>query len=114
MKKAVMIVPVNGSDMTVSASPSSAVQIRVELLGFGTSDTPPTVIPMDPKLMMKGTVDPAKPLIFQAARKFNLPGMKRLKAVLLRVQTRKATADGTLAVFASDGTADGRDESDGK
>ncbi|CAB4653637.1 unannotated protein [freshwater metagenome] len=107
MKKAVMIVPVNGSDMTVSASPSSAVQIRVELLGFGTSDTPPTVIPMDPKLMMKGTVDPAKPLIFQAARKFNLPGMKRLKAVLLRVQTRKATADGTLAVFASDGTAPG-------
>jgi hypothetical protein len=107
MKKAVMIVPVSGSSVTMSASPASAVQIRVEVLGYGTSETPPTVIPMAPKLMMQGTIDPAKPQLFKAARKFGLPGMKRLKAVLLRVQTRKATADGTLAVFASGGTAPG-------
>ena len=107
MKKAVMIVPVNGSNLTMSASPSSAVQIRVEVLGFGTSDTPPTVIPMTPKVMMQGTVDPATPQLFKAARTLGLPGMKRLKAVLLRVQTRKATADGTLAVYASGGQAPG-------
>ncbi len=107
MKKAVMIVPVSGSTVTMSASPSSAVQIRVEVLGYGTSETPPTVIPMAPKPMMRGKIDPAAPQLFTAARKFGLPGMKKLKAVLLRVQTRKATADGTLAVFASGGTAPG-------
>jgi len=107
MKKAVMIVPVSGSNVTMSASPSSAVQIRVEVLGYGTSDSPPTVKPLAPKLMMQGAIDPAKPQLFKAARKFGLPGMKRLKAVLLRVQTRKAAADGTLAVFASGGTAPG-------
>jgi len=76
-------------------------------LGYGTSETPPAVIPMAPKLMMQGTIDPAVPQVFTAAHKFGLPGMKKLKAVLLRVQTRKATADGTLAVFASGGTAPG-------
>jgi len=107
MKKAVLIVPVSGSNVTMSASPASAVQIRVEVLGYGTSDSPPTVKALAPKLMMQGTIDPAKPQLFKAALKFGLPGMKRLKAVLLRVQTRKAAADGTLAVFASGGTAPG-------
>ncbi|MFA7324295.1 MAG: hypothetical protein WC005_08050 [Candidatus Nanopelagicales bacterium] len=107
MRKSVMIVPVSGSSVVMSASPSSAVQIRVEVLGYGTSDTPPKVVAMTPRLMMKGTVDPSKPLLYRAGHRFGLPGTKRLKAVLLRVQTTKATQDGTLAVYASGGAPPG-------
>lgn len=107
MRKSVMIVPVSGSSIVVSASPSSAVQIRVEVLGYGTSETPPQVIAMSPRPVMQGTVDPSTPQQFRMGHRFGLPGMKKLKAVLLRVQTSKATQDGTLAVYASGGAPPG-------
>ena len=107
MKKSVMIVPVSGSSVVMSSSPSSVVQLRVEVLGYGTSDSPPTVIAMSPKVIFQGTVDPTAPLNYKVSKQFGLPGMKKLKAVLLRVQTKKATADGTLAVYASNGAPPG-------
>ncbi len=107
MKKSVMIVPVSGSSVVFSSSPKSVVQLRVEVLGYGTSDSPPTVIPLSPKVIFSGKIDPAAPQSYKVSRQFGLPGMKKLKAVLLRVQTKKATQDGTLAVYASNGAPPG-------
>ena len=107
MKKSVMIVPVSGSSVVMSASPQSVVQLRVEVLGYGTGESPPTVIPLSPRTIFSGSVNPATPLGYKVSRQFGLPGMKKLKAVLLRVQTKNATQDGTLAVYASNGTPPG-------
>ena len=107
MKKSVMIVPVSGSSVVMSASPQSVVQLRVEVLGYGTGESPPTVIPMSPRSIFSGSVIPSTPLGYKVSKQFGLPGMKKLKAVMLRVQTTNATADGTLAVYASNGTPPG-------
>ncbi len=107
MKKSVMIVPVSGSSVVMSASAESVVQLRVEVLGYGTSDRPPTVVPMSPRVIFSGSIDPAAPLSYKVSKQFGLPGMKKLKAVLLRVQTKKATQDGTLAIYASNGAPPG-------
>jgi len=104
MKKSVMIVPVSGSSVVFSASPTAAVQLRVEVLGYATSDRTPAVVAMTPREIMKGKITPATPLSYKVANNFGLPKKSKFRGVLLRVQTKKATADGTLAVYASGGT----------
>ncbi len=107
MHKAVMMVPVSGGQVTLRASKKSAVQIRVEVLGYGTAATPRSARALSPRAMFKTKLTAGQPVFLDAAGKFGLPGKKKLKAVLLRVVTDKATQDGTVSVYASDGQAPG-------
>jgi hypothetical protein len=58
---------------------------------------------MTPRSFFAAKVGAGQTQIVDAAGRAGLPGKKRLKAVLLRVQTRKAASDGTVSVFASGG-----------
>lgn len=101
MRKAVMLVPVSGGQVKLATSKKPAVQIRVEVLGYGTSDAPRTPHALTPRSFFAAKVGAGQTQLVDAAGRAGLPGKKKLKAVLLRVQTRKAAADGTVSVFAS-------------
>lgn len=107
MHKAVMLVPVSGGQVKLTASKKPAVQVRVEVLGYGTSDVPRTPHAMSPRSFFATKIGAGETLVFDAAGKAGLPGKKKLKAVLLRVQTRKSAADGTVSVYASGGQPPG-------
>ena len=105
MHKEILLVPVSGGQVRLSASKRPAVSIRVEVLGYGTADTMRTATGLSPRPMFSTSLAAGEQKTFDAAGRFGLPKKKRLKAVLLRVQTRKGAQDGTVAVFASGGTA---------
>ena len=105
MHKEIMLVPVSGGQVRLSASKRPAVSLRVEVLGYGTADTMRTATGLSPRPMFSTSLAAGEQKTFHAAGRFGLPKKKRLKAVLLRVQTRKGAQDGTVAVFASGGTA---------
>ena len=107
MHKAVMMVPVSGGQVTLRASKKSAVQLRVEVLGYGTAAAPRAAKAVTPRQMFKLGLTAGQPAFVDAAGRFGLPGKKKLKAVLLRVVTKKATQDGTVSVYASNGQAPG-------
>ena len=105
MHKAVMLVPVSGGQVTLKNSSAGAVQLRVEVLGYGTGTTPPTPVAMSPRSMFSTKVKAGQVTYVDAAKKFGLPGTKKLRAVLMRVSTTKATQNGTAYLYASDGKA---------
>ena len=105
MHKEIMLVPVSGGQVRLSASKRPAVSIRVEVLGYGTAEMMRTATGLSPRPMFSTSLAAGEQKTFDAAGRFGLPKKKRLKAVLLRVQTRKSAQDGTVAVFASGGTA---------
>ncbi len=107
MHKAVMLVPVSGGQVRLAASKEPTVQLRVEVLGYGTGDVPRTPHAMAPRSFFKGPVGAGETKMLTAAGSAGLPGPRRLRAVLLRVQTRAATADGTVFVYASNGQPPG-------
>ena len=105
MHKAVMIVPVSGGQVTLTTSKKSAVHLRVEVLGYGTGALPPKAKAMSPRDMFTTKLTAGQPMMVDAAGKFGLPAKNKLKGVLLRVKTKKATANGTVSLYASDGQA---------
>ena len=107
MHKEIMLVPVSGGQVRLTASKRPAVSLRVEVLGYGTAETMRTATGITPRPMLSSTFAAGETKMFSAAGQFGLPKKKRLKAVLLRVQTRKGAQDGTVSVFASDGVSPG-------
>ena len=105
MHKEVMLVPVSGGQVTLTASKRPAVSLRVEVLGYGTGDVPRAAQALAPRPMFAVAMAAGETKMFDAAGRYGLPKGKKLKAVLLRVQTRKSSIDGTVSVFASDGQA---------
>lgn len=103
MHKAVMLVPVSGGTVSLAASKKPAVNLRVEVLGYGTGATPSRAIAVSPKLIFAGRFEAGETKTYKVAKRFGLPGVKKLKAVLLRVQTKKSPTDGTVTVYASGG-----------
>ncbi len=103
MHKAVMLVPVSGGQVRLAASKKPSVNLRVEVLGYGTADTPRTPRALSPRQMFTSSIGAGETKLYGAAGQFGLPKKKKLKAVLLRVQTSKSASDGTVSVFASDG-----------
>ena len=101
MRKSVMLVPVSGGQVKLTTSKKPAVQIRVEVLGYGPSAAPRTPHALTPRAFFAAKVGAGETQLVDAAGRAGLPGKKKLKAVLLRVQTRKAASDGTVSVFAS-------------
>ena len=107
MHKEIMLVPVSGGQVRLTASKRPAVSLRVEVLGYGTGDAMRTATGMTPRPMFSTAFAAGETKKFSAAGQFGLPKKKRLKAVLLRVQTRKSAQNGTVSVFASDGASPG-------
>ncbi len=107
MHKEIMLVPVSGGQVRLTASKRPAVSLRVEVLGYGTADAMRTATGLSPRPMFSTSFAAGETKVFSAAGQFGLPKKKRLKAVLLRVQTRKSAQDGTVSVFASDGASPG-------
>jgi hypothetical protein len=107
MKKSVMIVPVSGGKVVLSAAESSAVNVRVEVLGYATGAGAPRATVLSPRVMFTTKLVPGKVKTFKAAKASGLPGKKKLSAVLLRVVTTKATADGTVSIYGNGGTPPG-------
>lgn len=105
MHKAVMLVPVSGGQAVIKNSNAGAVQLRVEVLGYGTAATPPTPVVLSPRSMFSKKLKAGEVTYIDAAKRFGLPSKKKLRAVLLRVTTAKATQAGTAWVYASDGKA---------
>ena len=103
MHKAVMLVPVSGGAVRLAASKRPAVNLRVEVLGYGTGPTPSTAIALSPRFVFAGRFAAGETKTYKVAKQFGLPKAKKLKAVLLRVQTKKSLVDGTVTVYASGG-----------
>lgn len=104
MSKAVMVVPVSGGSVVLKAKKAS-VQVRIEVLAYGTA-AGQQYIPLPSAKAFAGSLTPGQAKAVKVVGKFGLPKKaKRITAVVLRVQTRKAAGTGTVAVFASGGTA---------
>ena len=107
MHKEIMLVPVSGGQVRLTASKRPAVSLRVEVLGYGTGEAMRTATGLSPRPMFATSLAAGEIKMFSAAGQFGLPKKKRLKAVLLRVQTRKSAQNGTVSVFDSDGASPG-------
>ena len=107
MKKSVMLVPVSGGKVVLSGAQGSAVNVRVEVLGYAVGSGAPKANVLSPRVMFTTKLKPGQVKTFKATKSFGLPGKKKLRAVLLRVVTTKSTTDGTVSVYGSGGTSPG-------
>lgn len=107
MRKSVMLVPVSGGKVVLESTQSSAVNVRVEVLGYARGAGVPKAKVLTPRVLFTTKLDPGEVQTFQAAKRAGMPAKKRIKGVLLRVVTRKASADGTVSVYANGGAPPG-------
>ena len=107
MKKSVMLVPVSGGKVVLSAAQSSAVNVRVEVLGYAVGAGAPRARVLSPRVMFTTKLNPGEVKTFKAAKTLGLPGKKKLRAVLLRVVTTKSPANGTVSVYGNGGAPPG-------
>lgn len=105
MEKAVLVVPVSGGNMVVANSKKASVQMRIEVLGYATSDEARSFVSLPEQPLFAGSLAAGQVTTVKGAGRLGLPKKKRIKAVLLRVQTRKSTTDGTVFAYASNGVA---------
>jgi hypothetical protein len=105
VKSSVMLVPVGSGKLTFTTSKSSAVDVKVELLGYSAATIPPKAVGSTPREILKGTFDAGESQNLKVAGKNGLPGKKKLRAVLLQVTTKKGTVDGKVVAYPADGTA---------
>ena len=105
VKSSVMLVPVGSGKLTFTTSKASAVDVKVELLGYSAATIPPKAVGTSPREILTGTFDAGESQNLKVAGKAGLPGKKKLRAVLLKVTTKKGTADGKVVAYAANGTA---------
>ena len=105
VKSSVMLVPVGSGKLTFTTSKESAVDVKVELLGYSAATIPPKAVGTTPREILKGTFDAGESQNLKVAGKSGLPGKKKLRAVLLQVTTKKGTVDGKVVAYAANGTA---------
>ena len=103
--ESVMLVPVGSGKLTFTTSKASAVDVKVELLGYSAANIPPKAVGTTPREILKGTFDAGESQNLKVAGKNGLPGKKKLRAVLLQVTTKKGTTDGKVVAYAANGTA---------
>lgn len=107
MTKKVLVVPVTAGAMDIRAAKRASVSMRVELLGYGTGDTAGEFVALPGARLFKGRLVAGQPIAVATLRAAGLPGKKRVKAVVLRIRTAKATNDGTVAVYPTGGSPPG-------
>ena len=105
MEKAVLVVPVSGGSLPLANSKKASVQMRIEVLGYATNDDSRSFVSLPEQSLFTGSLAAGQVTTVKGAGRLGLPKKKRIKAVLLRVQTRKSTSDGTVFAYASNGLA---------
>lgn len=105
MSKAVVVAPVSGGSIMLKGKKAS-VSVRIEVLAYGSAATEQAYVALPAAKAFSGSLQPGQARTVQVTGAFGLPKKaKRVTAVVLRVQTRKAAQDGTVAVYASGGAA---------
>ncbi len=105
VKSSVMLVPVGSGKLTFTTSKESAVDVKVELLGYSAATIPPKAVGIAPRQILQGKFDAGESQNLKVAGSNGLPGKKKLRAVLLKVTTKKGTVDGKVVAYPANGTA---------
>jgi len=98
-------VPVGGGKLTFTTSKESAVDVKVELLGYSAATIPPKAVGVAPFEVLQGKFDVGQAQTVKLAGDHGLPGKKKLRAVLLKITTKKGTVDGKVVAYPANGTA---------
>jgi len=110
VRTAVMVVPVSGSQVTFVTSKKSAVQLRVEVLGYALNAKPVKVRSTPATRIVKAKVEAGAALVIGPVTGVaGLPKKaKKVTGVILQVRTKTKGADaGSLKVYGLDGSAPG-------
>jgi len=110
VRTAVMVVPVSGSQVTFVTSKKSAVQLRVEVLGYAINAKPVKVRSTPATRIVKAKVEAGAALVIGPVTGVGgLPKKaKKVTGVILQVRTKTKGADpGSLKVYGLDGSAPG-------
>ena len=110
VRTSVMVVPVSGSQVTFVTSKKSAVQLRVEVLGYALNAKPVKVRSAPATRIVKAKVEAGAALVIGPVTGVaGLPKKaKKVTGVILQVRTKTKGADpGSLKVYGLDGSAPG-------
>jgi hypothetical protein len=105
VKSSVMLVPVGSGKLTFTTSKESAVDVKVELLGYSAATIPPKAVGISPREVLRGKFEAGESQNLVVAGKSGLPRKKKLRAVLLQITTKKGTVDGRVVAYPANGTA---------
>jgi hypothetical protein len=105
VKSSVMLVPVGSGKLTFTTSKESAVDVKVELLGYSAATIPPQAVGISPREVLRGKFAAGESQNLVLAGKSGLPRKKKLRAVLLQITTKKGTVDGKVVAYPTNGTA---------
>ena len=110
VRTTVMVVPVSGSQVTFVTSKKSAVQLRVEVLGYAINAKPVKVRSTPATRVVKAKLEAGAALVIGPVTGVaGLPKKaKKVTGVILQVRTKTKGADpGSLKVYGLDGSAPG-------
>ena len=103
-RTAILVVPVVGGTVQLSASKKPSVQVKVEVLGYQTSAVPLKARGMSSKKLTTDKFDGTEVKLVKATGIGDVPKkQKKVAAVILRVTTRGKGTDGRLAAYAVGG-----------
>ena len=103
-RTAILVVPVVGGTVQISASKKPAVQVKVEVLGYRTGALPLKARGMSARKLIKTKFNGTKVKLAKATGIGDVPKKKKkVLAVILRVTTKGKGADGRFAAYAVGG-----------
>jgi len=105
VKSSVMLVPVGSGKLTFTTSKESAVDVKVELLGYSAAIIPPKAVGISAQSILKAKFGAGESKNLKVAGTHGLPGKQKLRAVLLKVTTKRGTVDGKVVAYPANGTA---------
>ena len=103
-RTAILVVPVVGGTVQISASKKPAVQVKVEVLGYRTGALPLKARGMSARKLIKTKFNGSKVKLAKVTGIGDVPRKKKkVLAVILRVTTKGKGADGRFAAYAVGG-----------
>lgn len=107
-RTAILVVPVVGGTVQLSASKKPSVQVKVEVLGYQTSAVPLKARGMPAKRLTKEKFDGTEVKLAKVTGVGDVPKKKKnVAAVILRVVTKGKGSEGRMAVYAVGGVDHG-------
>ena len=110
VRSAVMVVPVQGGQVRITASEKASVQVRIEVLGYAINGKPIKVRSLSPLRIAKARLDASVPLVLGPVVGIGgLPAKaKKVTGLILQVWTKAKGPDaGSLRAYPLDGAAPG-------
>lgn len=104
-RSTIQLVPVAGGQMFVKAAKRSAVDVKVNLLGYDVGAIPATAKGRPAVAVSHGAWAAGATQSVRLAHRYGTPGRKKLVAALLRITTRRAAAAGGIQVAPTDATS---------